>query len=57
MEDKRLVSSDRGFMLAEQHKIKFFETSAKENVNIDLVVRTVGYLTNILQLRNKKASQ
>ncbi|XP_075069573.1 ras-related protein Rab-10-like isoform X2 [Mixophyes fleayi] len=35
MEDKREVSKERGEKLAWEHGIPFFETSAKENINIE----------------------
>lgn len=34
MEDKRVVSTDRGQEVAQHHGIPFFETSAKTNVNV-----------------------
>ena len=34
MEDERVVSYDRGKQLADQLGLEFFETSAKENVNV-----------------------
>ena len=47
MEEKRLVSFERGTKIANENKLKFFETSAKENVNIELAVKTVGNYFNI----------
>jgi len=35
MEEKRLISKERGEKVAEENGIKFYETSAKENVNIE----------------------
>lgn len=35
MEDKRVVSKDRGEEIAREHNIKFLETSAKTNINIE----------------------
>ncbi|VDO99663.1 unnamed protein product [Soboliphyme baturini] len=35
MGDKRMVSKERGEQIAKEHCIKFLETSAKANVNID----------------------
>jgi Ras-related protein Rab-3C len=37
MEDERVISADRGKNLAEQLGLQFFETSAKENVNVKAV--------------------
>jgi GTPase SAR1 family protein len=34
MEDERVVSTERGKQLADQLGLDFFETSAKENVNV-----------------------
>jgi len=35
MEDKRMVSKERGESIAREHSIRFLETSAKANVNIE----------------------
>merc|ERR1712098_746009 len=35
MEDKRVIPKERGDAIAKEHNIKFLETSAKTNVNID----------------------
>lgn len=37
MEEERVVSTDRGKQLADQLGLEFFETSAKENVNVKSV--------------------
>ncbi|KAG9509300.1 Ras-related protein Rab-3 [Fragariocoptes setiger] len=37
MEDERVVSFDRGKQLADQLGLEFFETSAKENINVSNV--------------------
>lgn len=34
MEDERVISYERGRQLADQLGIEFFETSAKDNVNV-----------------------
>lgn len=34
MEDERVISFERGKQLADQLGVEFFETSAKENVNV-----------------------
>ena len=34
MEEERVVSADRGKQLADQLGLHFFETSAKENINV-----------------------
>ena len=48
MEEKRLISKERGEKVAEENGIKFYETSAKENVNIEHAFITVKYLTHFL---------
>jgi len=35
MEDKRMISKERGETIAREHGIRFLETSAKANINID----------------------
>jgi Ras-related protein Rab-10 len=35
MEEKRMISKERGEKVAEENGIKFYETSAKDNVNIE----------------------
>jgi len=42
LSDERVVSIDEGRKLAESHGVKFFETSAKENLNIDKVFLTLA---------------
>ncbi|XP_011138239.1 ras-related protein Rab-3 isoform X1 [Harpegnathos saltator] len=37
MEEERVISSERGRQLAEQLGVRFFETSAKENINVKAV--------------------
>lgn len=34
MEEERVISSEKGKQLAEQLGVRFFETSAKENINV-----------------------
>jgi Ras-related protein Rab-3C len=41
MEDERVISYERGKQLADQLGLEFFETSAKENINVK-----VGYYEN-----------
>jgi len=43
MEDKRLISEERGRKVAEENGIKFFETSAKENINIEIAFNSVSF--------------
>ena len=35
MEDKRLISRERGEAFANDHGVKFFETSTRNNANIE----------------------
>lgn len=35
MEDKRAISRERGEAIARQHGIRFLETSAKANINVE----------------------
>lgn len=37
MEDERVISFERGKQLAEQLGVEFFETSAKENINVKVI--------------------
>lgn len=37
MEDERVISFERGKQLADQLGVEFFETSAKENVNVKVI--------------------
>jgi Ras-related protein Rab-3C len=41
MEDERVVSTERGRQLADQLKLHFFESSAKENINVKVVFETL----------------
>ena len=41
MEDERVVSTERGRQLAEQLKLHFFESSAKDNINVKVVFETL----------------
>ena len=37
LSDSRVVSKERGQLLAEEHSIKFMETSAKASINVEEV--------------------
>lgn len=37
MEDERVISFERGKQLADQLGVEFFETSAKENINVKVL--------------------
>lgn len=43
MEDERVISFERGKQLADQLGVEFFETSAKENVNVKVSEMRVEY--------------
>lgn len=38
MENERVISYERGRQLADQLGIEFFETSAKDNVNVKVMI-------------------
>lgn len=44
MEDQRVISFERGRQLADQLGVEFFETSAKENVNVKVSPKYIQYL-------------
>lgn len=50
MEDERVISFERGKQLADQLGVEFFETSAKENINVkvQLVEKTPPLVFNRL---------
>lgn len=39
MDDERVISFERGKQLADQLGVEFFETSAKENINVKVSFR------------------
>lgn len=53
MEDERVISYERGKQLAEQLGIEFFETSAKENINVKVTLRN----NSLLNLRSRVSVQ
>jgi len=46
MEEERVISSERGKQLAEQLGVRFFETSAKENINVKVHVSHIAHCTS-----------
>lgn len=44
MEDERVISFERGKQLADQLGVEFFETSAKENVNVKVAIRSSDHI-------------
>lgn len=53
MEEERVISSERGRQLAEQLGVRFFETSAKENINVKVRGRFEWSVSRNLPLYNK----
>lgn len=47
MEDERVISFERGKQLADQLGVEFFETSAKENVNVKVGFFFLFFKSNI----------
>jgi GTPase SAR1 family protein len=47
MEDERVISYERGKQLAEQLGIEFFETSAKENINVKVTCQKNSSLLSL----------
>lgn len=43
MEDERVISFERGKQLADQLGVEFFETSAKENVNVKVNFNSIPF--------------
>ncbi|KAJ8954290.1 hypothetical protein NQ318_005873 [Aromia moschata] len=48
MEDERVISFERGKQLAEQLGVEFFETSAKENINVKSQKAGTQYFCRLL---------
>lgn len=48
MEDERVISFERGKQLADQLGVEFFETSAKENINVKVNLSARHRHTEIL---------
>ena len=53
MEDERVISFERGKQLAEQLGVQFFETSAKENINVkvrfQIIISKIYISVNLTQ--------
>lgn len=56
MEEERVISFERGKQLADQLGVEFFETSAKENVNVKVrkLLHTYIILLRNFDIRNNK---
>jgi GTPase SAR1 family protein len=50
MEDERVISFERGKQLADQLGVEFFETSAKENVNVKVSNTDIAAIPGICLL-------
>lgn len=59
MQDKRVVSKERGETIAREHGIRFLETSAKANINIDRAFLDLAeaILTKVSQFGGKMIFQ
>lgn len=55
MDEKRMISKERGEQIAREHGIKFYETSAKNNVNIEKAFMTLA--TDILNKTPSKEAE
>ena len=55
VEDSRVVTKERGSMLATEHDIKFFETSAKSGLNVEEAFLTLA--RDIKEKMDKPAPQ
>lgn len=55
MEDERVITTERGKQLADQLGVQFFETSAKENINIKVKEKKID-LTNVSEKKVTKKS-
>lgn len=49
LEDKRTVSKQRGLEYAESKKIAFYEVSAKDGTNIELIFTRIAECTCLLK--------
>lgn len=55
MEEKRMISKERGEQISREHGIKFYETSAKNNINIEKAFITLA--TDILNKTPSKEAE
>jgi len=58
LEQKRQVSTDQGKEMAKQYGVQFFETSAKDQLNIDelFITTTKNFLEKQSNNKNKKST-
>ena len=52
LKDERIISFDEGKKKAIQHNIDFYETSAKENINVELVFQSL--IDKIVEINKKE---
>ena len=57
LEESRAVSKQRGLEYAEEKKIAFYEVSAKENTNIDLIFTRMAEGTSLARQSSKRPSR
>lgn len=48
MEEERVVSQERGRQLAEQLGVEFYETSAKENINVKVIYKDIHFFYTLI---------
>jgi Ras-related protein Rab-10 len=56
MEEKRIIPTERGESIAREHHIRFLETSAKANINIERVFMDLAEAILSKQTANKEAA-
>lgn len=54
MEEERVISTERGKQLAEQLGVRFFETSAKENINVKVCLFAREFFGVFILKKEKK---
>ncbi|CAL1285742.1 unnamed protein product [Larinioides sclopetarius] len=57
MEDKRMISKERGEAIAREHGIRFLETSAKANINIEKAFRELAESILNKQMAGKEQTE
>ena len=45
MEDERVISFERGKQLADSLGLEFYETSAKENINVRVSIKSIALMS------------
>ena len=57
LSESRVVSKERGQLLADEHSIKFMETSAKASINVEEVLCVVPFALVCVWADTKKNSE